>query len=409
MSGPGKQLSILLRTQDDPNDPTTIHHARMKLPANPSEILDALHHLGCDDPNGVEVRIEDTAKTYLRHLLGSTSSNLMEVDLLAQRLASITLSDSTVLQALIQMWLETTNIPQLINMTHAVDACHVASNVSTPEQLGRFLYDNDMLTAEETEMAMVKSAFSHYDDEYFAILGREYRDAVHGVINGRLYVEYPDWPNLKEVYHPDDCPVFKVPECSLAADFYSYLWEGDEPEQVIHAEFPLSEQEYADILEKLGALEDELVISPTQCLIPEMMHCISLDDTVADLNAFAVCVAGLHARGKLPLYKALLNAHTCEDIRIANDLGVKALEYELHTAVHNPAQYARWHLAVSEVDKDVRLLAEDNLYGYGSRLLESSNDTLTEYGLLHRKDGGPVVSMEIHTDAQLNPDIEQSM
>ena len=46
MPDPEKQFSVILRARDNPNDPVSVHSARLRLPATSTEILDVLHRLG---------------------------------------------------------------------------------------------------------------------------------------------------------------------------------------------------------------------------------------------------------------------------------------------------------------------------------------------------------------------------
>ncbi len=94
-------------------------------------------------------------------------------------------------------------------------------------------------------------------------------------------------------------------------------------------------------------------------------------------------------------YKALLQAAECNSIEDALHLSEDAGEYQLITHCPGPESYAREALGKPELAKiSAALCKHVNLYNLGRELMAQDNTVETSYGLLSRKDGGPVLSQE---------------
>ena len=97
----------------------------------------------------------------------------------------------------------------------------------------------------------------------------------------------------------------------------------------------------------------------------------------------------------LPAYKALLAATECQDIEVALGLAEQLDEYILSPRIAAPEDVAIEELTIILPDEVARLIRSHiNLHTYGQALMASHNSIQTEYGLLERRDGQPIQTIE---------------
>lgn len=65
----------------------------------------------------------------------------------------------------------------------------IAPGIKSDEMLGRFLYDNKMLSEKDTQTANARLSFTSYPEDYYRMMGRRRREAGNGSFTQAGYVE----------------------------------------------------------------------------------------------------------------------------------------------------------------------------------------------------------------------------
>ena len=128
-------------------DPESDAYAKLDLPAQPWELLDALDKLHLQEGDRLYLEIDDYYDfEELATVLRDQEDSLAELNDLAERLTRLNAVQCTALQGLIRM--ETAkgggeiSVTQLRNLTESVDCCHVVPETIDDSQLGRFYAEN---------------------------------------------------------------------------------------------------------------------------------------------------------------------------------------------------------------------------------------------------------------------------
>ena len=279
-------------------------------------------------------------------------------------------------------------LPQLIDIAHSTDCCHVVEDVATDYELGRFLAENGfVLEAEDLSDA----AFELLD---FNKIGREPRETEGSVFTSLGYVE-----QYMEVHHVSETMDFQPqkPEYTTLLNMMPLPFvKKTDPEDKVLLPLPASEEQMRDALEKMGVNDwNDVAASIWDCALPQLVHEIYLDGEVPQIAEFAQCLSTLDARDELPQYKALLTAMECRDIGQAIALAGTVDEYIFNPKASSPEDVAMSELRVmidrSQADSFAQYV---NLQAFGLSLLERDHAVITSYGLIERQDGQPIQAME---------------
>lgn len=125
-----------------PTDYSKLVYARLELPASPWELLDALDKVRL--PEGDSLYLEVTNYhdfEVLRSCLTCSSTNLLELNDLAERLSSLNEIQHIAFDGLVRVDLkkqEPITLKRLRDLAESVDCCHVMETVVSDGQLGRF-------------------------------------------------------------------------------------------------------------------------------------------------------------------------------------------------------------------------------------------------------------------------------
>ena len=132
----------------------------MKMPASFAEFSDALQKARIKDGSFCKNELTCIHYNGLTHAMIGWNANLYDLNLFAQRLASLTEEQKKGMDALLKIKQNHRVAPiplnQLINLTYNTDICCFAPRVSNHEELGAFLYANEMLSNEA--MALLDKA-----------------------------------------------------------------------------------------------------------------------------------------------------------------------------------------------------------------------------------------------------------
>ena len=188
-------------------DPESDAYAKIDLPAQPWELLDALDklHLQRDDRQYMEIdHYYDFEE--LAAVLRDQEVSLTELNDMAERLTRLNDMQRTALQGLIQMEKAKEesgiSVGRLRDLTESVNGCHVVQEASNDRQLGRFYAENGFVPEVE---GLPDEVFELLN---FEAIGRRAREEEGGVFTTGGYVlqnsdlkQAPPLPS--EVAQPD--------------------------------------------------------------------------------------------------------------------------------------------------------------------------------------------------------------
>lgn len=373
-------------------------YCELDLPATDYELLDTLDklRLAYGEPMQMEVcNYYDFA--YLAPFLGDTS-NLYELNALSRKLADLNPVQQTAFAGLLKMEVEKRDgdilIPKLIDLAYSADCCHVVAEALNDSQLGRFYADNGFIPITESVPASV------YELLDFEALGRKARKEEGGVFVDRdtygcsgYVVRHAD---LAEAYKDMDLTPKKPPYTVLLE--LTKGWFHDpayDSEKAVQLWFPSSPAAMDHALNELGAATwSEVSFQCVDCRIPALMDAVSSTNNVAEVDRFSQWLGNI-PQEKLAGYKALLAATQCRDLQNAMMLMDALDSYIFTPSFSSPADVARGELKVTMAESDAEiLLPHVNLYTYGEALLQSQHATLTEYGVIERQDGQPILAQQ---------------
>lgn len=377
--------------------------ASLEMPATWAEIEDAKD----------KVRIKDKRDTYsyefvrgkydwlTRHL--PDNADLTELNLLASRMEKDIKGDLDVFEAMVKIETEKNGgrppaLCRLISLTFSTGNCYVAGSVTGDALLGRFLYENDMLPAEVHDFAAARIAGGRETaDERFKLIGREHREANGGVFTGSgRYAEFDGCVN--EVYAPGAAEHSVQPGAPVTLKISrgfglfdtSSAHEGD---HIVTLELPeVHGNETALALDAAGAASaKEIGYLCSDCLIPSAKKWIDNAQNPEQAHEFAKALDSIKQNGRVKEYKALLEAAGCDSLDTALSLYEGIGEYQLAAGCPGPEAYALEAFKRPEfAGISEELCMHVSLYGFGLALLAQDNTADTSYGMLSRRDGGPL-------------------
>ena len=373
-------------------------YCELDLPATDYELLDALDKLRL--ANGEPMRLEvcnyyDFA--YLAPFLSDTS-NLYELNALSRKLADLNPAQQTAFAGLLKMEVKKRDgdilVPKLIDLAYSADCCHVVAEALNDSQLGRFYADNGFISLTD------KIPDSVYELLDFEALGRKARNEEGGVFVERdaygccgYVVRHTD---LVEAYKDMDLAPKKPPYTVLLELTKGWFHDSAyDSEKTVQLWFPSSPAEMDHALNELGAATwSEVSFQCVDCRVPALMDAVSGANNVAEVDRFSQWLDNIPLE-KLAGYKALLAATQCQDLQNAMML-IDALDSYIFTpGFSSPEDVARGELKVTMAESDAEiLLPHVNLYTYGEALLQSQHAILTEYGVIERQDGQPMLTRE---------------
>ena len=370
-------------------------YCELDLPATDYELLDALDKLRL--ANGEPVQMEvcnyyDFA--YLAPFL-SDESNLYELNALSRKLADLKPAQQTAFAGLLKMEIEKRDgdilLPKLIDLAYSADCCHVVAEALNDSQLGRFYADNGFIPITEN---VPDSVYELLD---FEALGRKARNEEGGVFVERdaygccgYVVRHTD---LVEAYKDMDLAPKKPPYTVLLELTKGWFHDSAyDSEKTVQLWFPSSPAEMDHALNELGAATwSEVSFQCIDCRVPALMDAVSGANNVAEVNRFSQWLDNI-PQEKLAGYKALLAATQCQDPQNAMTLMDTMDSYIFSPGYSTPEDVARSELKVTMAESDVELLLPYvNLYAYGSALIQHQHSVMTEYGLIERQDGQPML------------------
>ena len=375
----------------------------MKMPATWSEFNDALQKARITD--GRFCKNELTCIRYggLRRGIIGDNVNLYDLNLFAQRLATLTEDQQPGMETLLKIEQEQHSGPipleRLINLTYNTDICCFAPKVSNHEELGAFLYDSEMLSDEAMALLDVTEENSGFRERLLELLGEQHQEDHGGVFTDCGYAELGGEIKPIYVYRPGEVAYFHRSGAPIVLEVRKGFFNDPQydSDKVAMLDLPAVD---AGIWRAVGDVEavstKECTFSCSDCLIPSLRDAINAaleDDGLEQVNDFARRLAKQKRtwdEAEFVRYKALLAAVGQPDLTSAVQLMEESDQYELRPEVAQTWGYAEMILREKYPDLPEELFQTPQAARIGEQMLDDRLGTITEYGLIRRKDGQPL-------------------
>ena len=366
----------------------------LALPATPYEILDALDKARITDERVIySMEITSCKLDYLPQFI-IPSTNLYELNHLAQRLAAMSQWELDCFEGLTMMDAVHTDyapiaVERLINMTHSLDNCQIAYEAHDDESLGRFYADNGFVPDLEK---LPENVFAWLDYEK---IGKEMHDGEGGVFTPSGYVVQNG--EILPVYHSGEAIPREKPDYAVLLKVTKGCFNDPEYDNdlVTFMKLPANEDEVCRAAQEVNAASPkECAFAVVDCTIPRLSEKITDELENGNLNTvweLSVQLKRLSDDGSIPTFKAMLESAPNEiSLEDALDLAYQAGEFRLLREIASPEDYAKAELSKCAIPLKEELLQSQNLYRYGEKLMEMNQAIGTDYGILYSPDGRTV-------------------
>lgn len=369
------------------------YYAELLLPAADYEIKDAMQRTrAVGRENTVEVSIlECDILPELQDIRLDTFS-LDELNFLAKRLVSLTDEEMPVFYAVTDEVFRAADndglvsIKDLINCTYGLDTVPVAHNVSNLAELGRFAFENELLSDLE---GIPESAVPFLNAEQ---IGRVQQKNDNGVFEGRLYIPTVHY-DRPEIYDGVTLP----DEESESSDFAIRLLvsgtpehiKGDPVDRAIWLDLPMA----SDILANYAAAFNEAdivdcVYYDFESVIPQITSEMfgSMSD-VQTLNKLAAEIS-IMSEAEQVKFRAVLDAENTATVKDALNAAQNLWRYEF-TAEPDTADafFKKYILENTSTEFDSRWLENLLPRNEADKLLVRIGAAVTDYGVISARNG----------------------
>ena len=372
--------------------------ATLALPATLYELADALDRARVTDERVIySIEILDCKLDYLPQFL-SPSTNLYELNHLAQRLAALSEWELDCFEGMVMMDTVRTEyapiaVERLINMTHSTADCQVVYEAHDNESLGKFYAENGFAPELET---LSEKIFPWLD---YSKIGKELHDGEGGVFTPNGYVVQNG--EIAQAYQSGAAiPTGKPDYTVLLKVTKGYF---DDPQYdndlVTFLKMPADDNELCRAVAEVDAASpEECGFTAVDCIVPRLTEKIndtldvSIGDCCGQMNELARQLQQFDRTGGIPIYKAMLEAAP-KDISLedALDLACQTGGFALMRETASPADYAAKEIQrLMSYEHDEGLEKYFDLPGYGRFIMEKNGIAETSYGLLESKDGQTV-------------------
>lgn len=400
------QVEISNNTPESYTTSVTLH-----LPASWAEFHDALQKARIEDARNCKIELLQSRRKDLPASCIGSKVNLYELNLLAQRLAWQTKDQNELFAGMVKIeQLHNSGVipmRRLVNLTFNLDNCCMAWGVKDDKALGVFMYENEMLSDEAMRMLDAEESDSEYADQMLEVLGKKHRELEGGVFTSQGYLEATGG-DFQDVFIPGEISYFLRSDAPVVLTVSKGFFNDPHYENQLTAslDLPACDEMVWRAAEAVGAASPkECCYRCADCLIPAVKELIdnAIDDVgdIGQANEFARMLKEqerhLDEKG-WSRYKALLQANRCADLGDAMQLMYELDEYELRPEVASSWQYAEMRLREKYPDLPEALFQTGQSAQIGEQMLAEDNAALTSYGLIRRKDGGPLPELEHQPD-----------
>lgn len=368
------------------------YYAELLLPAADYEIKDAMQRTRAGGrENTVEVSIlECDILPDLQDIRLDTFS-LDELNFFAKRLASLPDEELPVFYAVTEQIFNDADenpvsIKDLINCTYGLDTVPVAHNVSNLSELGRFAFENELLSDLED---IPESAIPFLNAEQ---IGRVQQKNDNGVFEGRLYIPTVHY-DRPEIYDGVTLP----DEESESSDFAIRLLVSGTPEHTIgdpeEKAMWLSLPMETDAFNRYAMVFNEADIGDCvyygfDSVIPQITS--DMFDSMRDiytLNTLAQRISGMSNYEQVK-FKAVLDAENMASIQDALNAAQNLWRYEF-TAEPDTADafFKKYIFENTSTEFDSKWLENLLPRNEADKLLGRIGAAVTDYGVISARNG----------------------
>ena len=390
-----EKVMLIEMSAENTNDSSKEYVADIYLPASLYEIDDAV-----DKCRGYLVKtdmtplsISECERVPLLSELRFDGTNLYELNFLAMRIGEFDNAQLAVYNALLPLVVgedyesDLISIKDVINLTYCVDDYTVAPNITTDEELGEMLIDNEMVDGIEN---LSDSLVNLLDSQK---VGAIYRNAENGVYTNGCYVARADF-KLKEVFNGETLPDYK-PDNYL---FRFCISNEFTPETLI--DVPFNEDTEQFFKNAKGAefnLYDFISALP---LISKCSNNMRVRTTADELNQINEIVKGFLALDEIQSvkFKAALyyeNIYTLDDLdkiaSVLKNVDSYNLKYFNVYSSDFAKDYLKQYLDESFPKEYLELV---NTNALGDKLLKELDGGYTPYGILLKSSNEQILGKE---------------
>lgn len=368
------------------------YYAELLLPAADYELKDAMQKTrAVGRENTVEVSIPECDILPELQDIRLDTFSLDELNFLAKRLASLPDAELPVFYAVTEQIFNDADenpvsIKDLINCTYGLDTVPVAHNVSNLAELGRFAFENELLSDLE---GIPESAVPFLNAEQ---IGRVQQKNDNGVFEGNLYIPTVHY-DRPEIYDGVTLP----DEESESSDFAIRLLVSGTPEHIkgdpVDRAIWLSLPVASDILANYAAAFNEADIGDCvyydfESVIPQITSEMfgNMSD-VQTLNKLAAEIS-IMSEAEQVKFKAVLDAENTASIQDALNVAQNLWRYEFAAEPDTSDSFFKNYVAENADTRfDSRWLGGLFARNEGERLLGRLSATLTDYGVISARNG----------------------
>ena len=377
----------------------------LRMPATWSEFHDALQKARIKDGRSCGNELLYVGYDGLQRGMIGRNINLYDLNLLAQRLTALTPEENTGMETLLAMeWSRhrgSVSLEHLINLTYNTDVCCLAPQVSNFQELGAFLYESEMLSKEAMALLDTTEEGSEFRASLLKLMAEQHKEDHGGVFTKRGYAElggeikpiYMYQPGETIYFHRSGAPVV----LEVRKGFFNDPQYDNDNTAILN--LPAIDKDIWQAVEAVDAASvEECVFRCTDCLIPSLRDAIdeALEDGGLDqVREFAGQLAQKErtwGAAEFIRYKALLAGSGQPSLGNAAQLLEEAEQYELLPEVAETWDYVELMAREKYPDLPPELFQTPQAANVGRTMLEEGNATITDYGLLRRKDGQPLPS-----------------
>lgn len=377
--------------------------ATLHLPAAPCAIQDAMSKLRLDEG---EVPVWDLMDRVGFEELSEClnhDGNPLGMNVLTQKLTEMDSRQRTAFAALLSMepgkGTKPIPLPRLVDLAYSAEACEVIDAMND-SQLGRYY-------AESGAVPNVKDLPSDvFDLLDFEHIGRSVRKQENGIFIGRT-MEHPGGyvvqrQGQKQIYQDLDLTPKEPDYVVLLELSKGYFNDPDyDSEKTVRLKLPAAENTVDAVLTELDVAGwDEVGWTCLDCRVPLLVELITDEEDPGTIITLAQKLDAMPA-DQLVMYKALMEAADCDSLDSALDLMDELPQYSLSPQLRIPTDAAKAYLNQFLPQKELEYIEPYlNWHELGDALQEDRCITLTEYGLLERKDGQPVLAEPSQEESQ---------
>ena len=368
----------------------------LTLPATDYALLDAMDQIGAASASDTTMRVsgsKDNLSAEMSICL-EHEHDIIPVNALLRKVNALDSKQYVAFRGLLKEEAGHVPLQRVYDIASSVENRGVFLDVKNDEQLGRHIIEAGLVPEIE---GMTDAQLRLLDVER---LGRERREAVGGsyvkAVDDRPGGYMEQKPDIRSAPPlPSSLPkrpgyVFLVNIAPKPKDFMV------SPKKPIPVEFPTTPEKLMEVLGSFGltGLRDAMaavIDGPLDCV----KHHIYMDEEIAELNDFARLVEPMLENEKLGKLRALAEVTGASSIpQLTEDAG-RLDEYELDTDVRNTKEVGEKMLNSILTTSQIKLLHPSiDVCGFAEDMMALKNYALTAYGVLHRRDEGPIMGEE---------------